>query len=156
MQESNNMNNPYYNSLDGLKLKNPVEAFFNFCKERENIRSSRESGEPFPWTEDLILQKGRFLNVFREDDRGRNAIIYFARELEDDMPMLIHALFFARWCNKQETLDKLSANMLIEPKKLYKKLKRLDNWCNLNAYPVGQVDWKGTKYTRLDLSLIHI
>ena len=96
MQESNNMNNPYYNSLDGLKLKNPVEAFFNFCKERENIRSSRESGEPFPWTEDLILQKGRFLNVFREDDRVSKAIIYFAKELEDDIPMLIHALFFAR------------------------------------------------------------
>ena len=153
MQESNNMNNPYYNSLDGLKLKNPVEAFFNFCKERENIRSSRESGEPFPWTEDLILQKGRFLNVFREDDRVSKAIIYFARELEDDIPMLIHAVFFARWCNKQETLDKLSADMLIEPEKLYKKLKRLKNWCNLNAYPVEQVDWKGTKHPRLDTAV---
>lgn len=153
MQESNNMNNPYYNSLDGLKLKNPVEAFFNFCKERENIRSLRENGEPFPWTEDLILQKGRFLNVFREDDRVSKAIIYFARELEDDIPMLIHAVFFARWCNKQETLDKLSANMLIEPEKLYKKLKRLKNWCNLNAYPVEQVDWKGTKHPRLDTAV---
>ena len=153
MQESNNMNNPYYNSLDGLKLKNPVEAFFNFCKERENIRSLRENDEPFPWTEDLILQKGRFLNVFREDDRVSKAIIYFAKELEDDIPMLIHALFFARWCNKQETLDILSADMLIEPEKLYKKLKRLKNWCNLNAYPVEQVDWKGTKHPRLDAAV---
>ena len=64
MQESNDMINPYYNSLVGLKLKDPVEAFFNFCKERENIRSLRENGEPFPWTKDLIFQRGRFLNVF--------------------------------------------------------------------------------------------
>ena len=153
MQESNDMINPYYNSLDGLKLKDPVEAFFNFCKERENIRSLRENGEPFPWTKDLIFQRGRFLNVFREDDRVSKAILNFAKELKYDLPMLIHAVFFARWCNKQETLDKLSANMLIEPKKLYKKLKYLDNWCNLNAYPVEQVDWKGIKHSRLDTAV---
>ena len=153
MRENNSMNNPYYKSLDGLKLKNPVKAFFNFCKERENIRSLREKGEPFPWTEDLILKKGRFLNVFREDDRGSKAILNFASELKDDFPMLIHAVFFARWCNKQETLDQLSANMLNEPEKLYKKLKHMSSWCNLNAYPVEQVDWKGTKYSRLDTAV---
>ena len=48
MQESKIVNNPYAKSLDGLKLNNPVEAFFNFCKERENIRRLREKAYPFP------------------------------------------------------------------------------------------------------------
>ena len=38
MQESNYMKNPYAESLNGLKLDDPVLAFYNFCKEREKIR----------------------------------------------------------------------------------------------------------------------
>ena len=153
MQESETVNNPYAKSLDGLKLNNPVDAFFNFCRERENIRLLREKGYPSPWTKDSIFQKGRFLNVFREDDRGSKSILNFAQELKNDIPMLIQAVFFARWCNKQETLDALSPTMLLKPEKLYKELKSLDNWCNLNAYPVEEVHWNGIKYSRLDTAV---
>ena len=41
--------NPYAASLDGLDLPNPVEAFFNFCRERENVRMRRERGDPAPF-----------------------------------------------------------------------------------------------------------
>ena len=153
MQESETVNNPYAKSLDGLKLNNPVDAFFNFCRERENIRLLREKGYPSPWTKDSIFQKGRFLNVFREDDRGSKSILNFAQEFKNDIPMLIQAVFFARWCNKQETLDALSPTMLLNPEKLYRKLKSLDNWCNLNAYPVEEVHWNGIKYSRLDTAV---
>ena len=153
MQESETVNNPYAKSLDGLKLNNPVDAFFNFCRERENIRLLREKGYPSPWTKDSIFQKGRFLNVFREDDRVSKSILNFAQELKNDIPMLIQAVFFARWCNKQETLDALSPTMLLKPEKLYKELKSLDNWCNLNAYPVEEVHWNGIKYSRLDTAV---
>ena len=147
------MKNPYAKSLDGLKLNDPVSAFFNFCKKRENIRFSRENGDPFPWTDDFIFQKGRFLNVFREDDRVSKSILRFANELKHDLPKLIQAVFFARWCNKQQTLDKLSPNMLLEPEKLLKKLKSLNNWCNNNAYPVESVFWNGKKYSRLNTAV---
>ena len=153
MQESKIVNNPYAKSLDGLKLNNPVEAFFNFCKERENIRRLREKAYPSPWTKDPIFQKGRFLNVFREDDRTSKSILDFAQELKDDIPLLIQALFFARWCNRQETLDELSPDILLKPEKLSKKLKSLENWCNLNAYPVEAVNWKGIKYSRFDTAV---
>ena len=92
------MKNPYSDSLNGLRLDNPVLAFFNFCIEREKIRHLRESGAPYPWTKDPILKKGRFLNVFREDDRVSKSIISFAQDC-DDLPTLINALFFSRWCN---------------------------------------------------------
>ena len=47
-------NNPYASALKGLKLEDPVAAFFKFCKERENIRLKRERGEPGPWTTDEV------------------------------------------------------------------------------------------------------
>ena len=153
MQESESMNNPYATALDGLILDDPVSAFFDFCREREKIRLSRENGDPFPWTDDPIFQKGRFLNVFREDDRGSKAILSFAKGLENDLPMLIHALFFARWCNRQETLDKLSFDMLLHPETLIKKLNSLDGWCNLTAYPVEPIYWEELEYSRIDAAV---
>ena len=69
--------NPYASALDGLDIPDPVQAFFDFCREREQIRLRRERGETAPWSDDPILQRGRFLNVFREDDRGSKSIQHF-------------------------------------------------------------------------------
>ena len=135
--------NKYASALDGLTIEDPVESFFAFCRERENIRKLRESGEPSPWSEDPIFQKGRFLNVFREDDRGSKAILRFAAGLEDDLPTLINAVFFGRWCNRQETLDLLSPEMLSNPKELEEMLNNIESWCNETAYPVQPIEWGG-------------
>ena len=150
----NEFHNPYATALDGLVLDDPVSAFFDFCREREKIRFLRKNGAPDPWTEDPIFQQGRFLNVFREDDRGSKAILRFARSLEKDLSSLTHALFFARWCNRQETLDKLSIKILSRSKELRKKLETLDPWCNVTAYPVEPVHWEGMHYSRFDAATI--
>lgn len=142
--------NKYRTSLDGLVIENPVESFFNYCIERENIRIKRESGEAFPWSEDKIFQKGRFLNVFREDDRVSKSIINFAKPLTDDLPLLIQALFFGRWCNRQETIDKLNHEDLLDADKLKDKLFQLEQWENFNAYPVQDVMWNEKTYSRID------
>ena len=148
------IHNPYANSLDGLIIDDPILAFFNFCKERENIRLKREQGSPPPWSNDSIFQKGRFLNVFREDDRGSQAILNFAHNLKTDLPLLIQSLFFARWCNRQETLDKLSNDLLSHPQELIKNLRSLDPWCNSTAYPVESVNWEGQVYSRFDAATL--
>ena len=142
--------NKYRTSLDGLVIENPVESFFNYCIERENIRIKRESGEAFPWSEDKIFQKGRFLNVFREDDRVSKSIINFAKPLTDDLPLLIQDLFFSRWCNRQETIDKLNHEDLLDADKLKDKLIQLEQWENFNAYPVQDVMWNEKTYSRID------
>ena len=85
-------NNPYADVLNGLDLKDPVSAFFKFCREREQIRIKREKGAPFPRSQDQIFQKGRFLNVFREDDRVSKSIIKFAEGLEQNLPDLVLSL----------------------------------------------------------------
>ena len=144
--------NPYAASLDGLVLEDPVTAFFDFCRERERVRHLRESGAPAPWSEDPIFQQGRFLNVFREDDRGSKAILRFAAPCAEDLSTLIHALFFARWCNRQATLDALSSDLLSDPNQLRHTLETQtpQPWCNVTAYPVEPVRWDGTTYSRLD------
>ena len=142
--------NKYRTSLDGLVIENPVESFFNYCIERENIRIKRESGEAFPWSEDKIFQKGRFLNVFREDDRVSKSIINFAKPLTDDLPLLIQALFFGRWCNRQEAIDKLNHEDLLDADTLKDKLIQLEQWENFNAYPVQDVMWNEKTYSRID------
>jgi predicted ATPase len=147
--------NPYAAALDGLVLADPVSAFFGFCRERERIRSLRESGEPAPWSEDPIFQRGRFLNVFREDDRCSKSIMRFVSPVVDDLPSLVHALFFARWCNRQSTLDALSAADLEEPSRLRTALEGLQHppWCNVTAYPVEPVCWKGDVHSRFETAV---
>ena len=146
----NEIYNPYKSALDGLTLKNPVRAFFQFCKERENIRLKRESGLPAPWSNDPIFQKGRFLNVFREDDRVSKAIIQFVNQIDSNFSSLIQAIFFSRWCNKQETLDILDPGLLFDPNKLSSVLININSWCNTTAYPVEPVRWNGKKYSRIE------
>lgn len=160
--------NPYAAALDGLVLEDPVTAFFDFCRERERIRVLRESGAPAPWSADPVFRRGRFLNVFREDDRGSKAIVRFVGTLvgagagaglEEDLGRprlqdLVHALFFARWCNKQSTLDRLSVDMLSDPAGLRRELEAAppaqQPWCNVTAYPVEPVRWEGEIHSRLD------
>ena len=150
----NQLDNPYALALDGLILQDPVMSFFDFCKERENIRLKRENGDAFPWSDDPIFQQGRFLNVFREDDRGSKAILQFANNLDKDLPTLIHALFFSRWCNRHETLNQLTSSILSKPNKLVDTLHTLEPWCNTTAYPVEPVQWNGKEHNRLDTATI--
>jgi hypothetical protein len=148
------MSDPYQQALRGLNLPDPVRAFFDWCREREAIRLKRERGDPPPWSTDPIFQRGRFLNVFREDDRGSKAVRRFAGPAGHSTRQLLHALFFARWCNRASTLDRARVEWLAEPDRLRRLL--LDEveqpWFS-DAYPVGETRWEGRAYDRLTACL---
>ena len=148
------LENPYKKSLDGLEIKDPVKSFFDYCKERESIRLKRESGETFPWSEDLIFQKGRFLNVFREDDKVSRSIINIGSQIKDDVALLVQFLFFARWCNKNEVIQNLKLDELNNPDLLKNKLYQIGDWANLTAYPVEDITWKDVDYERIDAATL--
>ena len=57
-----------------------TDEFFAYARERYLIKQRRENGEPFPWTEDEVLQAYRFCHVFREDDR---VTIWFRENIRD-------------------------------------------------------------------------
>ncbi|MGD9050059.1 MAG: putative DNA base hypermodification protein [Anaerolineae bacterium] len=143
--------NPYRDALVGLEIKDPVKAFFDWCIEREQIRCKREAGEPPPWTDDVVFQNGRFLNVFREDDKGTKAVLRFADAVKDSISDLIHALFFARWCNQYTTLLVLEPRLLGEPKELHHALVNEvpQPWASV-VYPVVPARWEGRAYDRLE------
>ncbi len=146
------LNNPYAQALVGLELDNPVESFFDFCREREAIRQRRSDGQPAPWSDDPVFQKGRFLNVFREDDRTSQALMRFVEPVANDLPRLVQAVFFARWCNRSETLEALDVALLLDPEALRRALENLPNqpWCNVTAYPVEPIHFDGRLISRLD------
>lgn len=145
------MPNPYERALRGLKLDDPVRAFFDWCRERESIRAKREQGLPAPWTADLIFQRGRFLNVFREDDKGSKAIRRLVGRAGPSLPELLHALFFARWCNRHSTLDPLDPLLLGQADRLRHFLlyEVSQPWFS-EAYPVVEAHWEGRAYDRLE------
>ena len=147
----NNASNPYRDALRGLKLDDPVRAFFDWCRERESIRVKRGQGLPSPWSADPIFQHGRFLNVFREDDKGSRAILRFVGRAGKTVPKLLHALFFARWCNRHSTLDRLDPQLLRQPDRLLHFLlnEAEQPWFS-EAYPVVEARWEGKTYDRLE------
>jgi hypothetical protein len=144
------MTNPYADALRGLRLDDPVAAFFNWCREREAIRIKRERGDPAPWSSDPVFQRGRFLNVFREDDKGSKSVIQFVQRAGASFPELLHPLFFARWCNRYSTLDALNPLVLGRPDKLRQFLLNdiHQPWWS-DAYPVVDAHWEGRAYDRL-------
>jgi len=143
--------NPYQDALTGLEIPDPVQAFFDWCIEREGIRIRREAGESPPWSQDPIFRKGRFLNVFREDDKGTKAVLRFVDPVKTSHPDLIHALFFARWCNQHTTLDALDPRILKNSSTLRLSLlhKVPQPWAS-EVYPVVPVQWAGREYNRLE------
>ncbi len=96
------------------------------------------------------MQKGRFLNVFREDDKVSKSIIKFAEPVKEDLPLLIQALFFSRWCNRDLTIDQLTLNDLENPEALKERLLGLEQWENFTAYPVEDSYWGEKLYSRID------
>ena len=143
--------NPYRDALTGFEIEDPVKAFFDWCIERDRIRQAREAGQPPPWTQDPVFQKGRFLNAFREDDKGTKAVLHFAEPVRRSVPDLIHSLFFARWCNQHTTLARIQPRLLKSPTPLRLALlhKVRQPWAS-EVYPVVPAQWEGHTYDRLD------
>tara|TARA_R100001440_G_scaffold72055_1_gene95523 strand:+ start:196 stop:1038 length:843 start_codon:yes stop_codon:yes gene_type:complete len=84
-----------------------VEGFYNYINERHSIYLRRKIGEPFPWTDDEILQTYSFCNVFRELDKVTIWIRENWREPYADHPNLPFAMAMARQINWPDTLQEL-------------------------------------------------
>jgi len=85
---------------------NIFEQFVWFIRERESIRKKKESGSPPPWTDDPFLQKYKFTNVWRQDDKTTKYIHSVKRDNWLDEILWIA---WARIINKIETLQELPA-----------------------------------------------
>ena len=87
-----------------------TEAFFRFADERYQIYLRRKNGGRWPWTEDPILQRYRFCNVFREHDRTTEWLRRNIREPYRHTPGVLFAVVMFRWFNRVETAQRLGVS----------------------------------------------
>ena len=82
--------------------------FNKFMVERHNIYLRRFiEGDPYPWTDDPILNEYSFCNVYRELDRVTIWIRENWREPYADHPNLPFAMAMARQINWPDTLEEI-------------------------------------------------
>ena len=104
-----------------------IERFFGFMQERHTIYEKRKRGAPFPWTNDEILQKYSFCNVYRELDKVTIWIRENWKEPYELHPNLPFAMAVARQINWPETLEEIGFPEEWEPERVKKIMQdRMD------------------------------
>lgn len=64
-----------------------LDLFFYYLREREQVRLKKESGHPWPFTEDSILKYNKFTNVLRKNDRTSRWFIKYWATPNLDKPL---------------------------------------------------------------------
>lgn len=82
-----------------------VKEICDFAHERLLIWQRKTSGLQTPYTDDLILQKYRFCNVFREFDGQTIAIHAMLNPLRDDFSLWLLNMFYCRMVARPETIE---------------------------------------------------
>lgn len=76
-----------------------------FVRERESVRLRKQAGQPKPWTDDNILQRYRFCNICRMDDKVSRWLMnnWYYRDHKNMLP----AVALARFINLPSSLEKI-------------------------------------------------
>lgn len=94
------------------KMEN-MDDFLAYAVERQRILERRRAGQPWPWTDWPVLQKYRFCNIYREDDR---TTIWFRENIREPLrndPKVLLATVAFRWFNRIETGERIK-DILVE------------------------------------------
>lgn len=89
------------------KLK-PLDRLLYFIREREAVRLKKEAGKPAPWTDDEILQRYRFCNVRRMDDKVSRWLLDNWYTPYKDHPNMLAAVCLARFFNQPAALNEIT------------------------------------------------
>lgn len=132
----------------------PKDRYVQFVLEREKVRFKKESGHEKPWTDNETLQKFKFCNVRRMDDRVSRWLLdnwylpYF------DHPNMLVACTLARQLNNTSSLDAVGFPTEWDPKRAEKILnerakKKQKNFSGaymitgtLGGTKIEQIVWK--------------
>lgn len=90
-------------------------AFFEYARKRQQIKIFKDAGFSRPWSDDPILNKYRFCNVFREDDRNT---IWYKENLRDVIgpypSVQLRAAAVFRYINRIETMEKIKHLLMVD------------------------------------------
>jgi hypothetical protein len=95
--------------------KEPLDLFWKFIYERQKVWHMRvvEGNSP-PWTDDEILQKYRFTNVYRHLDPGTQYVIQNILEVDAPCEDKIFNVMLYRLIGRQETHEYLGFQTLVD------------------------------------------
>lgn len=79
-------------------------GMLNFAKERMKIWEQKYQGKPQPWTQDPILAKYKFCNVYRELDRQTIEFHSLLTDLRSDLALWMLNMLYCRGVCKPETV----------------------------------------------------
>lgn len=93
-------------------IKKQLDNFFYWMEERQAIYLKKEAGKPKPWTKDVILQRYKFTNVFRQQDR---VTVELGKRLNKNDPkyLTLWKIIVFRMFNWPDTYDALNEAGLI-------------------------------------------
>ena len=91
--------------LEGQDSEELQKQFLWFIKEREQVRKNKEAGLPRPWSTDEILDKTKFTNIYRTDDKVSRFIFSKVEDLSG--PLLVYNLLLSRLLNRVDVLNKI-------------------------------------------------
>lgn len=93
-----------------IKTTEIFDTYWRFAYERQEVFVKKKAGSERPWTNDEIIQKYKFTNTYRINDRVSQYlvknIIYKKSDLYDDEDTLFRILIF-KFFNKIETWELL-------------------------------------------------
>lgn len=113
--------------LNEIKKLTPFERLCHWIREREQVRSRKEAGQPAPWTEDPILQNYRFCNVHREDDKVTRWITDNWRTPNAGNVDQWFAMTVSRFVNWPDTLGDIGYPVPWRPDTVLKRLNQRKN-----------------------------
>ena len=119
--------------IEAAKKLSPLERFLYWIRERHTIYCKKESGQPKPWTDDEILQKYFFCNVYREADK---TTVWFKKNIRDPLknsPDVVMATIIFRWFNLPSTIKSIMSFNTRQPTKPFGMLQ---NWDRTAVYRV--------------------
>jgi len=101
----------------------PMERFVYFIRERESIRLKKEAGKPKPWTDDPILQRYRFCNVRRMDDKVSRWLLENWYKPNYEHKNMLVACVMARHFNNPAALEKVGFPKKWQPERIKRVLR---------------------------------
>lgn len=94
-------------------LQEHINEFFAFARERHAMYLRRANGVAAPWTEDPILSRYRFTNVFRELDKTTQWFAQNVRNPLRNSPEVLLATVLFRWFNRITTGEAIFKQMAL-------------------------------------------
>jgi len=111
------------------KRQEVFDAYWKFAFERQEVFFKRLNGQQYPWTEDDIIKKHRFTNVYRATDRVSQ--------------FLIKEVIYSSDYDAKDLLFRIL---------VFKTFNKIKTWRLLEMY-TGPISWKNYSYEKYDRAL---